>query len=77
MNDGGPAFPVSTGTGPLSANFVSPGMSLRDWFAGMAMQSLDLHAIKWEADARKVSPSVVLGELAYEFADAMLAARHF
>lgn len=39
-NDGGPAYPVSVGTGPLSANFSSPGMSLRDWYVGLAMQGL-------------------------------------
>lgn len=72
MNDGGPAFPVSCGTGPLSANFVSPGMSLRDWFAGMALQGF-LHA--------HGPPNVHLPTAkdaaywAFEYADAMLEER--
>jgi hypothetical protein len=32
MNDGGPAFPTSSGG--------VEGMSLRDWYAGMAMKGL-------------------------------------
>jgi len=34
INDGGQAFPCA------SNNFDSPGMSLRDWFAGQALQGL-------------------------------------
>lgn len=76
INDGGPAFPVSTGMGPLAANFVSSGMTLREWFAGMAMQGwlssdtpgrdhLDYTAEAIERDAK----------LAYAIADAMIAHR--
>lgn len=36
-DDGGPAFPFAEATTDFS---VSPGMTLRDWFAGMAMQGL-------------------------------------
>jgi len=36
INDGGPAFPVPTD--PLNPG--TNGMSLRDWFAGMAMQGM-------------------------------------
>ena len=35
MKDGGPAFPGSY-TGPQGAPRWADGMSLRDWFAGMA-----------------------------------------
>ena len=38
QNDGGPAFPTK---GTLhGAPYQSDGMSLRDWFAGMAIQAL-------------------------------------
>ena len=59
--DGGPAFPC-----PDTENYDGEaGMSLRDWFAGLAMQGM------------LASGQVVLnvpGE-AYEFADLMLKAK--
>jgi len=60
IKDGGPVF-------PRQGYPIHHGMSLRDWFAGMAMQSL-------------VKPANNLGvtelaQLAYGFADAMLKAR--
>ena len=45
MNDGGPAFPFKTehiyndGDSIDTIDYSNPGMSLRDWFAGMALQS--------------------------------------
>lgn len=36
INDGGPAFPRSAN----DCDNGAPGMSLRDWFAGMAMQAI-------------------------------------
>ena len=58
-NDGGQAFP---GGHPPN------GMSLRDWFAGMALQGL--------IDPRAMSPGTeILAEKSYSFADAMLAER--
>jgi hypothetical protein len=62
INDGGPAYP--------SDNFgqdAQRGMSLRDWFAGMALQGM--LASEWED-----SPTHG-GEWAYKYADAMIAAR--
>jgi hypothetical protein len=68
-DDGGPAFPsglVSTGDGDHQA-FTS-GMSLRDWFAGQALQWAGSN--EWfHADERNVA------ERAYKMADAMVAAR--
>jgi hypothetical protein len=70
LSDGGPAFPDST--------WPSKGMTLRDWFAGMALQAvigkfvepnryeclkLDIQGGMWEA------------KVAYAWADAMLAER--
>jgi hypothetical protein len=62
--DGGPAFPYEPGIGRSFS-----GISIRDWFAGMAMQALI---------ARKTSFAFVPdtnAEDAYRVADAMLAER--
>lgn len=64
MNDGGPAFPRSAGSGGISS---SPGMTLRDWFAGMALAECP-DPIN-EEDAPRIAA------LAYAIADAMLKAR--
>lgn len=65
-NDGGPAFPAQSFTGPYAHEFF-PGLTLRDWFAGMALQGLlscpDPLLPRTEADS------------AYAYADAMLARR--
>ena len=72
-NDGGPAFPHSSQPldrqgNPIMENHSEWGMSLRDWFAGMALQgALACPASKGEfADFASDS---------YCYADAMLAAR--
>jgi len=70
-HDGGPAFPfgqISEKTGFPVNGFYDPGMSLRDYFAAKAMQSIlttiaDEH---WRA-------GVAID--AYAMADAMLKAR--
>lgn len=67
-NDGGPAFPFEGGEG-RAAPF--PGMSLRDWFAGMAMQGILAGTepeTPWPSNANITSWS-------YDYADAMLKAR--
>ena len=66
---GGPAFPTKNYAAiqPLAEGY-SEGMSLRDWFAGMAMQALIL--------AAKTSQDVdLLSKGAYQMADAMLKER--
>lgn len=81
-NDGGMAFPCEqheTLDGTWNQTF-DPGMSLRDWFAGMALQGL------LSADiAKKANPKLPAwcepedGELAgvaYGVADAMIKARN-
>ena len=69
--DGGPAFPAKVHTmtdGDGVPHFERmAGMSLRDYFAGQALIGL---ASGTFADAAHVE-----AELAYELADAMLAAR--
>ena len=73
--DGGAAFPFSppvddTGRSAVGYPFPELGMSLRDWFAGQALAG-------WMAS---FTPDCGVkakqcAELAYELADAMLAAR--
>ena len=52
-NDGGPAFPfgqVSELTGQPINGFFSPGMTLRDWFAGQFQISAEMDKSICEAD---------------------------
>lgn len=68
MSDGGSAFP--------SLEIGQAGMSLRDWFAGKAMQALlsdpkYLQAIK----AQSLEVDSFVANTAYEMADAMLGQR--
>lgn len=63
-DDGGQAFPAQ----PWDRDFES-GMSLRDWFAGMALQGR-AHRFYNVHQRREI-----LAKDCYEIADAMLAAR--
>ena len=67
--DGGPAFPVTTDHKVASDLAWTCGMTLRDWFAGRALEGMlsypDEDGIKHIEYAR----------YAYSLADAMLAAR--
>lgn len=65
-NEGGPAFPFGFVTDHATVK-VQDGMSLRDWFAGMALQGLVVYPIT------KTNSALVT--MAYEIADAMLAER--
>ena len=63
---GGPAFPIDG----------VPGMSLRDYFAAAAMQSVLTWREKWLAWERDdADPQGTAAMVAYEIADAMLAER--
>lgn len=71
MNTGGPAFPERNLQGELS-----PGMSLRDYFASMALQLAGAYAIDMTLKGK--SPPMTEDDLArraYRTADAMLRAR--
>ena len=71
-HDGGSAFPVK-GRGAFDLELVqAEGMSLRDWFAGQALAGLlrDNHTGCANFDRQDQ-----LSRLAYQIADAMLAAR--
>ena len=66
-NDGGPAFPFAV---PTDFQFAENGMSLRDWFAGQA-----INGIISCAPMRSGVTYKQVAEGAYLWADAMLVAR--
>lgn len=71
--DGGPAFPFPV----LHGNSSPTGMSLRDYFAAMAMQGMVANG-DWVTRMSRQhgkSPDVCVSGAAYEVVDAMLAAR--
>ena len=68
-HDGGPAFPIK-GRGAFDLELVqAEGMSLRDWFAGQALQGMNAADRRWEGGSKDMACA------AYSQADAMLAAR--
>ncbi len=67
-DDGGPAFPHTTVTGQYNAN----GMSLRDWFAGQALNAM---TISNSGLCDEDTTAEVCAALAYVYADAMLRTR--
>lgn len=72
-NDGGPAFPRPSTQNPYGPDgppdWGNVGMSLRDWFAGMALSCL-MHS----HDGACFTHDQLAGR-AYSMADAMLAER--
>ena len=74
MNDpfdlpGGPAFPISI---PGCGDNGCPGMSLRDWFAGLVVSSM---VKKWSEEPDAAWSDDPAAIRCYEIADAMLRAR--
>jgi hypothetical protein len=73
MDDGGPAFPTMDSRELDHApSLLSPGMSLRDYFADSAMKGMLAHP---DTDLKKKSTPTTVAAWAYEQADAMLAER--
>jgi hypothetical protein len=69
---GGPAFPtIILGRDDRPIHWT--GMTLRDWFAGLAMQGLV--GDRGENDEAPLPPAHVLALAAYSIADAMLKER--
>jgi hypothetical protein len=68
INDGGPAFPVLDNPGDGALYCRAGGMSLRDWFAGQALNAM-------LADPGRFSSAAGFSADAYAVADAMIAAR--
>lgn len=70
IDDGGPAFPRA----PFDVNDYcddgSPGMPLRDWFAGMALQGIMGNTLAFSQ-----MKDDQIASCSYQAADAMLAAR--
>ena len=66
---GGPAFPFVFDDMATRSRQVYTGMSIRDWFAGKAMQGL-LADRSWEA-----ATTYQVAGFAYTLADAMLKER--
>lgn len=64
-NTGGPAFPIERQT--IAEQYGSVGMTLRDYFAAKAMQTL--------LEQNKSVSYSLLCAAAYDIADAMLKAR--
>lgn len=69
--NGGPAFPIRERTEHIDGAIVCDewnGMSLRDWFAGMAMNSLMQSRIA----SRKYDEPHEFANMCFQIADAML-----
>ena len=80
-DNGGPAFPVSTGCndghlGHQDSQFTwqFPGMTLRDYFAAKAMQPL-IRCVQNNGKTTDESDGEFVSRVAYLMADAMLKAR--
>ena len=71
-DNGGAAFPGSADTAE-GHQMREYGMSLRDWFAGRAMQSLQRTVPSYPVPSD--DDLTVIAEVAYRQADAMLEAR--
>lgn len=68
INNGGPAFPVTT-------DCRHSGMSLRDYFAALAMQGIVSHWPSSGNYAHAASVAESVAQCAYLIADAMIARR--
>ena len=80
MSEGGPAFlseQSETQEGTWNQTY-EPGMSLRDWFAGMAMQAIlasndGRRVIAEIAPEHQIKETVFLAEVSWGIADVMIA----
>lgn len=71
--DGGPAFPIISGGAVMfGAEDDERGLTIRDWFAGMALQGLLAvgHPVRHSKETASDLPP-----LAYLYADAMITQR--
>lgn len=69
IGDGGPAFPTTEANG---CNSGDPGLSVRDWFAGKALEG---YLASCGPHVEPVEVASTIAEDCYKLADAMLAAR--
>lgn len=82
INDGGPAFPlpkdIQAGMreGTFGVLYDHIGLSLRDWFAGQALEADLAPYLPQTDDERRQNKHLPVREWAkYRYADAMIAAR--
>lgn len=75
LKDGGPAFARPIGTVLGKFNAEQSGMSLLDYFAGMALQGLLACPHVRKALETLSDPAKAIGTEAYDYAQAMLKAR--
>jgi len=66
INSGGPAFPRSCG----QCGSDVEGMSLRDWFSGMALQGLCLNSSEMDLSQTKAPEALAI--ISFRIADAMI-----
>lgn len=74
IKDGGPAFPVSSDDFRDLENHPCKGMSLRDWFAGMALQGLCSNEVITRPRPQ-TKEFIEFAKVCYDYADGMLAQR--
>ncbi len=79
-NDGGPAFPCEYEDvkSPYPRTIVQTGLSVRDWFAGMALQGMISDTIA-TIGGEPITPEnavELISARSYEYADAMLKERN-
>lgn len=70
QRDGGPAFPT---VAKIEGGYI--GMSLRDYFAGMALQGLLAQGAHYEKSETTEGSALTLSTWAYQYADAILRQR--
>jgi hypothetical protein len=76
INDGGQAFPFEYDANNASSIVPHPGMSLRDWFAGMALQGMLACPQNYKFEDSGLDSGIDgLSKCAYKQADAMIAER--
>jgi len=90
INDGGPAFPVSTRPSSIpsepyghqdgESTWQFGGLTIRDWFAGQALAGIMASPLEYVRGAKEtgrghLSMGEVFVQQAYAVADKMLAAR--
>lgn len=76
INDGGPAYPIHTPENHRSNAYTDYGMTMRDFFAGQALQCLrvTVESVQAYENNFTIFPDQVARH-AYEIADAMIAER--
>jgi hypothetical protein len=73
INDGGPAFPGDDGWTDRGTHYH--GMSIRDWFAGMALQGMLAANSPCMPEVSDKNVDAIMAREAYNSADAMLIKR--